>query len=302
MSQLAEHQKGCLTCRHPRIYHKRRAGEAMGSATGPCQKLQGNGVCSCKRFVPMEGRPNMRKKHPIYAGSDARPLGRRSAAFLSKRAKPVKVLSTLGRAWAYGRPIVYRGGTVLIQEFSRGKHRRYIVWVAKERLRPNPPSHRQWMRLAAAYSRLKTIPMKYVPRLQALMSQADNNAILELARRDVKFISALARNEAIRRGLISSYAELRKNPRGRPIARVKDYQLIARNGRPIRKATMVIFQDGRTVRFVERLGKKEAIRQATRLRGNPYRVAKHWRNAAKLAWFAMPGPSLFVNPRRRRRR
>jgi len=44
---------------------------------------------------------------------------------------------------------------------------------------------------------------------------------------------------------------------------VTTYQLVASNGRPIRKATKVTFADGREVRFTERLSKREAIRQAT---------------------------------------
>lgn len=43
---------------------------------------------------------------------------------------------------------------------------------------------------------------------------------------------------------------------------VSTYQLVASNGRPIRKATKVTFADGREVRFTERMSKREALRQA----------------------------------------
>lgn len=43
---------------------------------------------------------------------------------------------------------------------------------------------------------------------------------------------------------------------------VRNYELLARNGRKIRTATMVVFPDGREVRFTERMSKREAIRQA----------------------------------------
>ena len=43
---------------------------------------------------------------------------------------------------------------------------------------------------------------------------------------------------------------------------VETYQLVAGNGRPIRKATRVRFADGRVVSFIERLSKREAVRQA----------------------------------------
>lgn len=43
---------------------------------------------------------------------------------------------------------------------------------------------------------------------------------------------------------------------------VEDYKLKASNGRHIRIATAVTFPSGRTIRFTERMGKREAIRQA----------------------------------------
>lgn len=43
---------------------------------------------------------------------------------------------------------------------------------------------------------------------------------------------------------------------------VTTYQLTAKNGRPIRIATQVTFADGRVVRFIERISKAEALRQA----------------------------------------
>jgi len=47
--------------------------------------------------------------------------------------------------------------------------------------------------------------------------------------------------------------------------RVETYDLIAANGRPIRKATRVVMPDGRVVSFTERLGKREALRQAAQI-------------------------------------
>ena len=47
--------------------------------------------------------------------------------------------------------------------------------------------------------------------------------------------------------------------------KVETYNLTAANGRRIRTATQVVYADGRTVRFMERLTKTEAIRQAARL-------------------------------------
>jgi hypothetical protein len=43
---------------------------------------------------------------------------------------------------------------------------------------------------------------------------------------------------------------------------VKDYTLVARNGRKIRVATMVILSDGTEIKFTERLSKRAAIRNA----------------------------------------
>jgi hypothetical protein len=48
-----------------------------------------------------------------------------------------------------------------------------------------------------------------------------------------------------------------------PKARVEIYQLISSiTGKPIRKATKVVFSDGREVKFIERLPKRKAIRAA----------------------------------------
>lgn len=43
---------------------------------------------------------------------------------------------------------------------------------------------------------------------------------------------------------------------------VTTYQLVARNGRPIRQATKVTFPNGQEIKFTERMSKREAIRQA----------------------------------------
>lgn len=44
--------------------------------------------------------------------------------------------------------------------------------------------------------------------------------------------------------------------------RVETYRLKTSDNNPIRMATRVIFPDGKTVRFLERLSKREAIKQA----------------------------------------
>jgi hypothetical protein len=49
-------------------------------------------------------------------------------------------------------------------------------------------------------------------------------------------------------------------------ATASTYRLTAANGRHIRIATKVVFADGRVIRFIERMPKGEAIRQATELR------------------------------------
>lgn len=51
--------------------------------------------------------------------------------------------------------------------------------------------------------------------------------------------------------------------------RVEHYLLTTRTGRPIRKATRVIFPDGGIIAFTERLGKRDAILQALMLRKQP---------------------------------
>ena len=47
--------------------------------------------------------------------------------------------------------------------------------------------------------------------------------------------------------------------------RVETYDLIAANGRPIRKATRVVMPDGRVISFAERLSRREALRQAAQI-------------------------------------
>lgn len=46
---------------------------------------------------------------------------------------------------------------------------------------------------------------------------------------------------------------------------VETYTLTASNGRHIRKATKVVFPSGYEIKFMERMGKREALRQAARL-------------------------------------
>jgi len=44
--------------------------------------------------------------------------------------------------------------------------------------------------------------------------------------------------------------------------KVENYNLISSNGHHIRKATKVIFDDGEEIRFIDKVSKKEAIRNA----------------------------------------
>jgi len=44
---------------------------------------------------------------------------------------------------------------------------------------------------------------------------------------------------------------------------IKDYSLYASNGKYIRKATMVILDDGRVIRFLDKVSKKVALRQVS---------------------------------------
>lgn len=48
-------------------------------------------------------------------------------------------------------------------------------------------------------------------------------------------------------------------------AKVETYNLTTSTGRHIRKATQVVYPDGRVVRFMERMSKREALRQAAAL-------------------------------------
>lgn len=59
-------------------------------------------------------------------------------------------------------------------------------------------------------------------------------------------------------------------------ATVSTYQLIAGNGRPIRRATQVLLADGRRVRFIEKMSKREALSNVNYQieRGNLDRVAR----------------------------
>ena len=53
--------------------------------------------------------------------------------------------------------------------------------------------------------------------------------------------------------------------------KVEDYALLTSNGRPIRKATKVIFPDGTEIPFTERMGEKEAIWRAELIIGSRIR-------------------------------
>lgn len=45
---------------------------------------------------------------------------------------------------------------------------------------------------------------------------------------------------------------------------VSTYNLTAPNGRHIRRATQVTFPDGRVIRFMEKMSKRETLRQVQR--------------------------------------
>jgi hypothetical protein len=45
-------------------------------------------------------------------------------------------------------------------------------------------------------------------------------------------------------------------------ATVEDYTIYTATGRRVRTATKVTFADGEVIRFTERMGKREALRQA----------------------------------------
>lgn len=45
------------------------------------------------------------------------------------------------------------------------------------------------------------------------------------------------------------------------IARIETYRLTASNGRHIRMATKIVFQDGTERRFTERMSRKQALAQ-----------------------------------------
>jgi hypothetical protein len=44
--------------------------------------------------------------------------------------------------------------------------------------------------------------------------------------------------------------------------KVQDYKLYASNGRYIRTATKVIFNDGKEIKFLDKMSKKEAVKNA----------------------------------------
>jgi hypothetical protein len=83
----------------------------------------------------------------------------------------------------------------------------------------------------------------------ALIHRAGHRAILDGPRSDKNFP-----------------VQRKHNPRRRNAdaqgARVSTYQLLTGSGRPIRKATKVTFADGREIRFMDRIPKREAIKQA----------------------------------------
>ena len=45
------------------------------------------------------------------------------------------------------------------------------------------------------------------------------------------------------------------------VVEVKDYTMYAHNGRRIRLATMIVFKDGSTIKFMDRVSKKLALAQ-----------------------------------------
>lgn len=57
---------------------------------------------------------------------------------------------------------------------------------------------------------------------------------------------------------------------------VEIYKLITPAGRPIRKATKVTLDDGRSIKFLDRLSKRDAIAQAERLLAEPTEHDLDW--------------------------
>ena len=82
------------------------------------------------------------------------------------------------------------------------------VWNSGEplenALRENTISVEQWETLGREYAKHDTIPMDRVDALLRIIHSADDEAIKQLASREIKFVSKVARNEMVRRGLKNS--------------------------------------------------------------------------------------------------
>jgi len=76
-------------------------------------------------------------------------------------------------------------------------------------LRENAISPEQWEMLGREYAKFDTVPMDRVDQLLSIIHSADDAAIKQLASRDIKFISKVARNEMVRRGLKNADAPAR---------------------------------------------------------------------------------------------
>lgn len=69
-------------------------------------------------------------------------------------------------------------------------------------------------------------------------------------------------------GVVCDSLENLTTPLINHVESIETYQLVASNGKPIRKATKVIFSDGFEVKFLDRIpSKTDAINQALAVRG-----------------------------------
>lgn len=75
------------------------------------------------------------------------------------------------------------------------------AWALAHGELKNAISSSQWDELAREYAKFDTIPMDKADQLLAIIHSSDDAGILELAAKDIKFVSKVARNEAFRRGL-----------------------------------------------------------------------------------------------------
>jgi len=68
-------------------------------------------------------------------------------------------------------------------------------------MNPNTFSPAQLAALRTAYAPIKTAGVEHLPRLHKLFDQCSDDALLQLVRARINFVSKLALNAAMRRGL-----------------------------------------------------------------------------------------------------